>query len=461
MRAQHQVTRRQFLRAAGLTALGASLAACAAPPAAPAASEGGVASPTEAPVTTGGETVTLNFVCDTINEGHQKVRDEWAKAFTEKNPNIIVNHQPVPGSDYNTKIQTLFAAGTPPDVYRYLQEVTPIVTVAEKNLHLELDPFIAKDKYDTSDFRPSALALYKWNGKTYALPRDYGHQNLFLNLDLLSKEGLTPPTADWTDTGFKFETFLDLAQKLTKKEGDRTVQWGFLVNRGWRPWASWVYNNGATVVNKNDQGIATEISLTDPNAVEAMQFLQDLMYKHGVAPRPDIESEMGGFELFASGRVGMMINNPSSVNQYRTITAFKWDVATLPLGKAETRGTGGGGTGWASAAGTKYPDQAWEFLKHISSTEAELDEVGVGATTPSRISVVESKEFLDTSKGPANIAAFAQAQEYVVRDPVHVRWPEVFQRVVVSNMDTLWSGKNTAQEVADAIKAEGDKLFVA
>ena len=67
-------------------------------------------------------------------------------------------------------------AGTPPDVYRYLQEVTPIVAVAEKKLHLELDPFIAKDKYDVSDFRPSALALYQWDGKTYALPRDYGHR---------------------------------------------------------------------------------------------------------------------------------------------------------------------------------------------------------------------------------------------------------------------------------------------
>lgn len=452
---KHSVTRRGFLRAAGLSALGLGLAACAAPPAA--APSAGVA---EAPSTTT-ETVSLNFVCDTINAGHQKVRDEWAKAFGEQNPGIVINHQPVPGSDYNTKIQTLFAAGTPPDVYRYLQEVTPIVTVADKKLHLELDPFISSDNYDTTDFRPSAMALYQWNGSTYALPRDYGHQNLFLNLDLLDKEGIAPPPADWTDTGFKFDTFLDIAQKLTKKEGDRTVQWGFLVNRGWRPWASWVYNNGATVVKMNEQGVASEMSLNDPKAVAALQFLQDLMYKHGVAPRPDIESEMGGFELFASGKVGMMINNPSAVNQYRTITGFKWDVATLPLGEATTRGTGGGGTGWASGAGTKYPSQSWQFLKYISSADAELDEVRVGATTPARVSVVQSKEFLDTEKGPANIAAFAQAQEFVVRDPVHVRWPEIFQRVVVPNMDTLWGGTKTAQEVADTIKAEGDKLLAA
>ena len=197
----------------------------------------------------------------------------------------------------------------------------------------------------------------------YALPRDYGNQNLFINLDLFEKAGITPPSADWEEKEFTFEKFLDIAQKLTIKNGDKTDQWGFLVNRGWRPWASWVYNNGGAVVNRDDKGVATSIALDQAQAVEALQFIQDLMHKHAVAPRPDLESELGGFDLFATGKVAMMMNNPSSVNQYRTITAFKWDVATLPIGKATRRGTGGGGSGWAAGAATKSPDQAWEFLK--------------------------------------------------------------------------------------------------
>ena len=454
------ISRRRFLRTAGLATIGlGGMVACAAPPAGqPSTGSNTGANPTTAAGASTGP-VTLTFVCDTINEGHTKVRDAWAKAFTEKNPNIVVKHQPVPTTEYNTKLQTLLAAGTPPDVYRYLQEVTPILAVVDKKLHLELDPFIAKDKYDVSDFRPSALALYQWDGKTYALPRDYRHQNLFYNIDLFEKAGLTPPPAEWTDTSFKFETFLDMAQKLTKKNGDRTEEWGFLVNRGARPWNSWVYNNGGELVKKDANGIATEIALTEPNAVEALQFLQDLMYKHGVSPRPDIESELGGFQLFATGKVGMMINNPSSVNQYRTINAFKWDVATLPLGKAEKRGTGGGGTGWAASSATKAPDAAWEFLKYIASETSELDEVKVGATTPSRVSVVKSKDFLDPNQPPAHVAAFAQAQEYVVRDPVHASWPEIANRVITPAMDELWSGKKPAADVAAGIKDAADKLI--
>jgi multiple sugar transport system substrate-binding protein len=402
--------------------------------------------------------VTLSFIVDTINEGHIAARNKWAEDFMAANPGVTIDHQPVP-QDYNTKIQTLFAAGTPPDIYRYLQEVTPIITVAQKNLHLQLDDYVAKESYDLTDFRPEAVALYRWEDKLYALPRDYGNQNVFYNVDLFEAAGVPLPPADWEDKRWNFETFLDAAMQLTQREGERTTQWGFLVNRGQRPWASWLYSNGGGLVHKNDQGVATESAMTDEASVEALQFVQDLMHTHKVAPTPDMESELGGFELFASGIVAMMINNPSAVNRYRTIEAFQWDVATIPIGKAERRGTGGGGTGWAAAAATKAPDWAWKFVAYISSPEAELAEVAVGATTPSRISVVTSEAFLSPDKPPKNAAAFAQAQEYVVRDPVHVLWPEITQRIYGPKMDELWSGAKDAAAVAQGIADEANPLF--
>jgi len=134
--------------------------------------------------------------------------------------------------------QTLFAAGTPPDIYRYLQEITPIITVSQKALHLQLDDYIAADAYDLSDFRPDAVRLYQWEGKTFALPRDYGNQNLFYNVDIFEEAGVEPPPVDGEESSFTFEVFLDMLQRLVKREGDRVTQWGFLVNRGQRPWAS-------------------------------------------------------------------------------------------------------------------------------------------------------------------------------------------------------------------------------
>ncbi len=449
---QHTLTRRGFLRNSAIAAAAVGLAACAPAQVAPAGQSGEAAAPAA-------DVVTLTFVCDVINEGHVKVRDKWAQEFSDANPGINVEHQTIPGPDYNTKIQTLFAAGTPPDMYRYLQEVAPIITVDAKNMHMQIDDYIARDSYDLSDFQPSAIELYRWNGKTYALPRDYGNQNLFYNVDLFEAEGITPPPPDWNDTDFTFEVFLDMAQRLTKKEGDRTTQWGFLVNRGQRPWASWVYSNGGGLVHKNEGGVAIESAMADPEAVEAMQFLQDLMYKYEVSPRPELESELGGVDLFATGRVAIMLTNPSAVNQFRVIEDFTWDVGTIPLGKAERRGTGGGGTGWATGAATKHPDEAWLFMQHITSAQAELDEVSVGATTPSRISVVNSEAFLDPNLPPAHAAAFAQAQEFVVRDPVNINWPEITQRVYNPAMDMLWSGAADAATVGQKIVDDSTELF--
>jgi len=175
---EQKLSRRDFLRNSAITAfVVGGLAACA-PAVQPApGGEQGAAAPA-------GEAVTLTFVCDIINEGHVKVRDKWAQEFSEQNPGVTVQHQPTANADYNTKIQTLFAAGTPPDIYRYLQEITPIITVAQKSIHLQLDDYIAADDYDLSDFRPDAIKLYQWDGRTFALPRDYGNQNLIYNVDI-------------------------------------------------------------------------------------------------------------------------------------------------------------------------------------------------------------------------------------------------------------------------------------
>jgi multiple sugar transport system substrate-binding protein len=448
---QHRLNRRDFLRQSAMAAGVLGLAACAPAAVAPAGETGG-----EAPAEEG---ITIAFVCDTINEGHTAVRQKWADDFTAETPGVTVEHQTVPWSDYFTKIQTLFAAGTPPDMYRYLQEIAPIITVDAKKLHVPLDDYIEADAYDISDFRPDAIELYRWNGTTYALPRDYGNQNLYYNVDLFEAEGVDPPPPDWNDTEFTFEVFLDMVQRLTKKDGDRTTQWGFLVNRGQRPWASWVYSNGGGLVHIDDRGVAYESAMADPEVVEATQFLQDLIYTHEVAPRPDVESELGGVDLFATGRVAVMLTNPSAVNQFRAIEAFTWDVGTIPIGKADRRGTGGGGTGWAIGNGVENPDVDWQFMMHITSEQAQLDEVSVGATTPSRVAVVTSEAFLSPDLLPEHSEAFAQAQEFVVRDPVNINWPEITQRVYNPSMDLLWSGAESAEAVGQKIVEESAELF--
>ena len=114
-------------------------------------------------------------------------------------------------------------------------------------------------------------------------------------------------------------------------------------------------------------------------------------------------------------------------------------------------------TGWAIGGPTKLPEEAWALVAMVASREGELDEVKIGQTTPSRVSVATSKEYLDPTQPPKNVKAFADGQEFVVRDPLHPKWADVERDVVDKTLnEQLWTNLQPASQAAATIKAQGD-----
>ncbi|TAK20486.1 MAG: extracellular solute-binding protein [Chloroflexota bacterium] len=380
------LSRRSFLAWAGTVALVAcgptakpTEPAKAAEPAKPAE----VAKPVEAPKPAAAAPVKADAVKLSLYNGiggaNQKVYENYAKEFSAANPGIAAETVTVVGGQPMTdKVITLIAGGTPPDLFILYQEIVPVNAAVERKLVHAIDDYIKVDKYDIESFLPQAVELNRWEGKLWALPRDYGNQNVYYNIDLFEKAKVPLPPTDWEDKTWTFEKYLETARALTLQEGGKTTQWGVLVNRAWRPWATFVYSNGGVVVNRDGRGVATDVALTQPAAVESLQFMQDLIYKHKVAPTPDADADMGMQNFFGTGKVAMVIDNPTSASAYRRFDKMNWDVAPIPVGKGGKRGTGGGGIAWAITGASKNPDQAWKFLKHITSEKAQLQEVAVG-----------------------------------------------------------------------------------
>jgi multiple sugar transport system substrate-binding protein len=394
-----------------------------------------------------------------VGGANQKVYENYATEFNAANPGIEAETVTVVGGQPMTdKVITLIAGGTPPDLFILYQEIVPVNAAVDRKLVFPLDDYIKADKYDIEAFLPQAVELNRWDGKLWAIPRDYGNQNIYYNADLFKKHNVPLPPADWEDKGWTFDKYLEAAKALTVQEGGKTVQWGLVVNPGMRPWASYVYSNGGAIVNKDGRGVATDIAIAEPAGLEALQFVADLMHKHKVSPTPDAFADMGMQGFFGTGKVGMVIDNPTQAAAYRRFDKIDWDVAPFPLGKGARRGVGGGGIAWAMIGATKNPDPAWKFLKHVTSEKAQMQEVAIGGTTPSRTKVVQSDEFQKPAR-PKNAKGYAQAQGYVVRDPVHVKWPQVQREVVTAQMELLFSGKADAATVAKTIKEKGDAAF--
>jgi multiple sugar transport system substrate-binding protein len=463
---------RRRLAAVGLSGISVILAACggdapaapakpeaakpeptkapaAAPTAAPAPTV--AAAPTTAPVTLKAGT-TITFWND-MGGPYPGLMEKWRDQFGGKTQ---VKVEVTGGmGDFTNKLTAAFAAGTPPDLYRYLQEAIPLPAAVERNMLKKLDDLIKRDKVDLADFRKDSIVLYQWKGSQLALPRDYGLQLVYYNTEVFSKAGVQPIPIDWAEKTWTFDKFLATCQAVMRGG----AQYALIVNRGWRPWASWVYSNGGAVVKRDGEGMATEFAIAEKPAIDALQFLQDLIYKHKVAPTPEEEATLGDqLALIQSGKVAMRFGNPGDNSAYKP-TGMPYDVGVFPLGPSGTkRGTGGGGTGWAISGPTKQPEEAWAFLQMITSKEAQLGEVGIGQTTPSRTSVATSPEYL--AGPPKGTKAFGDGQDYVVRDPVHAKWPDAQREAVAKIMnEQFWTGKTPATQVAKDVKERGDAML--
>jgi multiple sugar transport system substrate-binding protein len=441
------VSRRMALASGGMSAVGAvgALAACATP-GAPGGGGPGAAGPAQ--LKAGATIVYWNDQAGAYPDLMQR----WGTAFQEKTGVTVEVTGGV--QDYANKLTAAFAGGTAPDVYRYLQEAIPLPAAVDRQMLLALDPLLRRDRYDLADFRKESVELYRWKGTLRGLPRDYGLQVVYYNTDLFQRLGIPPIPSDWNDRTWTLQKFVDVCAQVARG-GER---YALFVPRGRRLWASFVYSNGGNVVKMNGDGVATEFALAEKPAVDALQLMQDLIYKHRAAPEPGEEAGLGNQQqLMQSGRLAMQITNPSARGEYLRTGLTTFDVGVFPLGGASRRGVGGGGTGWGVAGTSRQPEEAWAFLQHITSRQAQLDEVAIGQTTPSRVSVATSQEFLDPTRPPKSAKLYADGQEYVVRDPVHSRWPDVEREVLTPLMNEgLWSGRSSAAQVLKELKEKGD-----
>jgi multiple sugar transport system substrate-binding protein len=274
-------------------------------------------------------------------------------------------------TDYLTKLQTLLAAGTPPDVISLGNEWFP--AFMSKGAFADLTPFIQDDaELNLDDYIPRTLEVLTHNGKLYALPTSFSVDALYYNVDAFDAAGIPYPDDTWT-----WETLLNAAQKLTIRDDDgRVVQYGW-TDSALNMWP-WIWQNGGQIfdIERNP----SRATLTDTAVVEAVQFYYDLSLKYGVAPNVAELQQTPQRELFMAGKVAMNYDNCGAQVPFAEITDFEWDVSMLAKGKE--RVTPMAENGYALSATTKHPQEAWTLIKFLSGPKAVRVLVGAGGSMP-------------------------------------------------------------------------------
>lgn len=378
---------------------------------------------------------------------------EYIRRFHEKFPNIKVKILHVPQA-YDDKLKTLFAAKTPPDVmYMGLERFPSFVN---RGVFLNLQPYVDRDnaQFKKEDFFPNLMEIFKYKGDLYGIPKDFTPFVLYYNKTLFDKAGVNYPNENWT-----WKDFLDAAKKLTRDfDGDGKTEYGFVLETWLAQWLLWVWQNGGEIIDRSGtKWLLGDSAFLEKNA-EAIQFLADLIWKEGVAPKPQMTGDMGFSDMFKTGKIGMCIYGRWMCMDFKNIKDFEWDVAVLPkkMHRASTLAV----VCYAIAAQTKHPEAAWQLIQFLMSPEGQIAVAESGHAIPSRKSVASSKHFLEAKVIPQKINAkvFLESVNYARPVPANAHWAEIDERIN-REMELVFLGKMTAKEAILKMQKDIEKIL--
>lgn len=305
------------------------------------------------------------------------------------------------GSPYQDQLVTEIANGTAPDVFWI--PGTDIARFQSEGLILDLGELAAADGFDTGEFYPEPMYHLTFDPETgapgdklWGLPRDVSTFALYLNNDLIAEAGADDPRALAAAGEWDWEAFTEVAQAVTDLGGANK---GFAMNGWWANYGAFMNAAGGGFFNED----RTECALDTPESVAGIQQVVDIYANDLAVPFGE-----DGEPPWKAGTVGMFINGRWATPGARADVTFNWDVVELPTGPGGTQGNWLFWGAYVVNANTEHPQEAWELVKALTSSETQSQISELGANIPSRQSQEAIDAFL-TFTPPENNQAFINA----------------------------------------------------
>ena len=372
--------------------------------------------------------------------------------FSQHYPNIEVKIDVVDFGSYWSKMLTVMAAGTPPDVCWVNM---PTFSVwSRRKLLVDLQPYVNSDKEAVATAKAMWKPLidaYTTNGHIYGLPRDYDTICVMYNEDAVAAAGLVAPMTiekQWT-----WDTLAEYAKKLTLTQGETTKQWGFYATGSDQScWLNFVYAAGGDVFKWNADG-SDAFVLNSPESAKAFQWLSDKRWKQAVSP--DMKSDGGADSMFTGGKVAMITQGDWPMVSYnKSIKKFRWNIAEMPFTPdTNKRASVIHGLADVILPASKHKKEAFAFVKFMASKEAQAVLGTTGTVIPSRTDT--EGLFFSPKLSPSNRRAFERAVDYAKPYPMSRK---VQYTYAVQTMDPwiqkIWAGRLSIQKALEGCASD-------
>jgi multiple sugar transport system substrate-binding protein len=300
---------------------------------------------------------------------------------------VQFREMPTDSGAYFDKLRTQFQAGSGDIDVIGADVVWPAQFAANGWLLDVTDRFT---KSDQSQFLPGPIQSLKYDGKIYGVPWFTDAGLLYYRADLLEKAGFSEPPKTWSQ-------LQEMAQKVAKDAGidNGFVFQGDQYEGGVCNGCEYIWTNGGNILDPADP---SKVVIDSPEAAAGLAVEQGIV-KDGVAPESvSTYTETETDPAFLGNKAVFARNWPymyalAGTKDFPDVKPEQIGIAPLPLGEGQTQLVSAlGGWNMLINAQSDMQDEAWEFVKFMTSEQAQRQRALSASLLPTRPSLYQDSE---------------------------------------------------------------------
>ncbi|MBN1284525.1 MAG: extracellular solute-binding protein [Anaerolineae bacterium] len=390
--------------------------------------------------------VTINWWHIQTETSQAAYWQSLADAYMAENPNVTIEITILENNAFKERLAPIMQAGDPPDLFQSWGGAV-LWKFADNGLMRNIAPEL-EGEWKDSFAAQAALELFGQNGEYYGVPWDWGAVGMFYNKALFEEAGLDPekPPQTWTELLDAVQTLKDAGiTPITLGEGEK-----------WPGHFWWVYlalrlGGGEAFLAAYDRSG----SFADAPFVQAGEYLKQLI---------DLDPFDDGFlgltwpdsaGVFGNGEAAMLLMGqwaPGAQAQYSESGeglaegVMGWFPFPAVEGGAGNPGDAlGGGNGFV--IGANAPDETIDFLKYITTAEAQLagSEIWLLPVVKGVDEAFEDDPIMQAIVEARDAAPYSQLyyDQFL---------PPAVGEAVNDAVETIFAGMATPEEAAQAIE---------
>lgn len=388
--------------------------------------------------------------------------------YEEEHPDIDIEENYIPYAEYLSKINTMAAAGSMPDIFN-LPEGN-VFEWGEKGALLDLKPL-----YDNAGVKPEDVsvdsAIFSTDSQIWSVGYNVTTMCMYYNKDMLMEAGIDLPSTD-VASPWSWDEFVENAKKMTKDsngngpddegfDSDSISVYGTMMPTDWVKFVALLHTNGVGILNEAGDALG----INTPEGIEVIQAIADLGNTIHCAPSSAMAK--GAFSdasaMLMNGQVAMVIDGGWALANY---TNEGFDVGVAPIPAFQQAADISWTAGLCMSPNAAENEAAFDFYQYFTnftnSIDAALNQgVSLGGL-PQTLEVFDGGENeqkwistyskVDATEMCEAFKNILQADTTVLGDNVRVKnFPVIVDNTIVPALDNVWLGETTAEEALTSL----------